>query len=105
MAVVYGLAAALVLMPFAAQEVRFFLADRTVAALEKQAQEASALNRKANLRVAALTFMSGSHLGQNGPLEILAATTRALPDDTFLTGLAVHDGQITLSGSSKRPPN
>lgn len=101
MAVVYGLAVALLLVPFAAQQMRFFLADRTIAALGKDAREASDLNRKANLRVAALTFMSGSNLGQNGPLEILAATTKALPDDTYLTSLAVHGGQITVIGSSE----
>lgn len=101
MAAAYGLAAALLLMPFAAQQIRFFLADRTISALGRQAREASDLNRRANLRVAALTFMSGSNLGQNGPLEVIAATTRALPDDTYLGSLAVHDGQITLMGSSE----
>lgn len=101
LAAVYAMALAVLLVPFAVQQARFFLADRTIAALEKQAREASDLNRKANLRVAALTFMSGSQIGQNGPLEIVAATTRALPDDTYLTSLTVHGGQVTMAGSSE----
>lgn len=101
MAAVYGAVAFVIALPFLVQEVRFFLADRTISALEKQAHEASRLNLAANRRVAALAFMSGSHLGEGGPLEILAATTKALPDDSFLTSFSVHDGQVTMAGSSE----
>jgi general secretion pathway protein L len=97
---VYGAAAALLILPFAVQQARLFFADRSIAALESQAHAASALNLAANRRMAALSFMGQAHHGDSA-LEILASTTRALPDDSFVTSLSVHDGQITLAGSSE----
>jgi general secretion pathway protein L len=98
---IYGLGAALIVMPFAVQQGHFFLADRTIAALETQARAASALNQAANRRMAALAFMGQTHRGEGGALELLAATTRALPDDSFLTAFSLHDGQVTMAGSSE----
>lgn len=100
LAAIYGLGAALIVLPFVLQQGQLFFADRTIAALESQAHAASALNQTANRRMAALAFMGQMHRGQ-GALELLAATTRALPDDSFLTSLSVHDGQVTLAGSSE----
>ena len=100
MAAIYGAAAVLLIMPFAAQQARLFFADRTIAALESQAHAASSLNLAANRRAAALTFMGQSHRGDSA-LEILAAATKALPDDSFLTAFNVHDGQVTMAGSSE----
>jgi general secretion pathway protein L len=101
MAAVYGMAAALLLLPFGIQQVRLFLADRTIASLQSEARAASALNQAANRRVSALAFMNGSHLGQGRALGILAAATKALPDDSFLTSFSVHEGQVTMAGSSE----
>ena len=98
-ALAYGLCAALVLMPFAIQQARSFLADRTIAALEPQAHAASALNQAANRRMAALAFMGNREKGS--ALEILLAATRAIPDDTFLTAFSVQDGKVTMAGSSE----
>ena len=38
------------------------------------------------------------HLGD--PLAALAALTRVLPDDTYLTDVTLHDGVLTLTGES-----
>lgn len=96
----FAAALALLILPFALQQARLFLAERSIAALERDARTASALNLAANRRMAALSFLGRSRHG-GGALEIVAATTRILPDDTFLTGLSIHDGQITLTGSSE----
>lgn len=101
---VYAAALALLILPFAVQQARLFLADRSIAALESQARAASALNLAANRRMAALTFMGGSRHGDSA-LAILAAANRVLPDDTFLTSFAVHEGQVTLTGSSEAAAN
>jgi general secretion pathway protein L len=97
---IYGAAAALLIIPFAAQQGRLFLADRSIAALEGQAHAASALNAAANRRMAALTFMGQAHHGDSA-LQILASATRALPDDSYLTSFSVHDGHVTMAGSSE----
>ncbi len=100
MAAVYGAAAALLIIPFAVQQGRLFLADGSIAALESQAHAASALNAAANRRMAALTFMGQAHHGDSA-LQILASATRALPDDSYLTSFSVHDGHVTMAGSSE----
>ena len=95
-----GVAAILVLAPFAVKQARFFLADRTIDAIENDARAAATLNLAANRRMAALVFMGQMHRGASA-LEILATTTRVLPDDSYLSSLSVHDGQITITGSSE----
>jgi general secretion pathway protein L len=100
MAAVYGTAAALLIMPFAMQQVRLFFADRTIAALESQAHVASALNLASNRRMAALSFMGQGHHGDSA-LGILASATKALPDDSYLSSFSVHDGHVTMAGSSE----
>jgi len=105
MIAVYALAAAVLLAPFLVQEVHFLLAGRTIAALESKARTASALQQAANRRTAAVEFM-GRKSGANGSaLKILLAATRALPDDTYLTGLSIHEGQVTMAGSSELAAN
>jgi len=101
---IYAAAVALLILPFAVQQARLFLADRSIAALESQARAASALNLAANRRMAALTFMGQSRHGDSA-LAILAAANRVLPDDTFLTNFSVHDGQVTMVGSSEAAAN
>lgn len=96
----YGLAAAVLLLPFAIQQLQFFLTDKTIARLEGEARTASALNQAANRRVAALAFMGQAH-GHGSALEILLATSRALPDDTYLTAFSVQGEQVTMAGSSE----
>ena len=100
MAAIYGAAAAVLILPFAVQQGRLFFADRTIAAFESQAHAASALNSAANRRMAALAFMGQGHHGDSA-LGILASATKALPDDSYLTSFSVHDGQVTMAGSSE----
>ena len=100
LAAAFAAAAILVLLPFAVQQLRLFFAEQTIAALESRARAASALNLAADRRAAGLAFMAQSQHGESA-LTILAAASRALPDDSFLNALTVHQGQVTMAGSSQ----
>ncbi len=96
-----ALAVAVIVMPFVAQQWHLFFADRAIAAYQVQAREASALNQAANRRAAAIQFMGQTQGAGGSALAVLLAATRALPDDTYLTSLSLHDGQISMTGSSE----
>jgi general secretion pathway protein L len=100
-ATVCALAVAVIGTPFAIQQLQFYLADRAIARYETQARAASALNQAANRRMGALQLLGAGHTTEGGALEILLAATRAVPDDTFLSAISVHEGQVTMSGSSE----
>jgi general secretion pathway protein L len=93
-----GLAAAFVVLSFAGQQYNLFIANRTIENLAPSAREASILQQSASHRLAAITFFSRTQGGS--ALAILTAATRTIPDDTYLTSLAVHDRWITISGYS-----
>jgi general secretion pathway protein L len=94
-----GLAAAFIILSFAGQQWSLFIANQTIARLQDQAHEASALRQAANNRLAAIGFFGRGN--GNGALSVLAAATRALPDDTYLTSLGVHDGRVNMAGYSE----
>jgi general secretion pathway protein L len=95
-----ALAAAFVILSFGGQQWNLFIANQAIAGFRDRANEASALRQSASRRLAAITFFSRTHGANGSALGILAAATRTLPDDTYLTSLGVHDGRITLSGFS-----
>jgi general secretion pathway protein L len=98
-AVTGGLAAALVILSFAGQQWSLFIADRTISQLRGTAQEASGLQQAANHRLASIRFLGRG--GDSSALAVLAAATRTLPDDTYLSSLGLHDGHVTMSGYSE----
>lgn len=98
-AVTGGLAAAFVVLSFVGQQWSLFIADQTIARLQAQAREASDLRQAANHRLAAIGFLGKGTGG--GALSVLAAATRAIPDDTYLTSIGVHDGRVTMAGYSQ----
>jgi general secretion pathway protein L len=100
-AVTGGLAAAIVILSFAGQQWSLFIANQTITDLQARAHQASQLQQTANHRLAAITFLSKSQGINGSALSILAAATRTLPDDTYLTALGVHDGQVTMAGYSE----
>jgi general secretion pathway protein L len=99
-AITGGLAAAFVILSLAGQQWNLFIANQAIDNLQSRAHEASLLQQAANHRLSAITFLSRGNGASGGALGILAATTNALPDDTYLTALAVHDGRVTMSGFS-----
>ncbi len=96
-----ALAVATVVMPFALQQLHIYLADRTIEQLEPQARQAAALKLAAGRRLAAIQFFGRSHGANGSALSTLAAVTSALPNDTYLNALSIHDGKLTLLGSSE----
>jgi general secretion pathway protein L len=98
-----GLVAVFVILSFAGQQWNLFIANRAIENLAPSAREASALTQNANHRRAAITFFSRTQGGS--ALAILAAATHTMPDDTYLTSLAVHYGRITMSGFSGSAAN
>jgi general secretion pathway protein L len=99
-AVTAGLAAAFVILSLAGQQWNLFIANQTINRLQAPAHEASLLRQSADHRLSAITFLSRTHGANGSALGILAAATRTLPDDTYLTSLVVHGGQVTMSGFS-----
>jgi general secretion pathway protein L len=58
------------------------------------------LQQAANHRLAAITFLSRTNGANGSALNILAAATRTLPDNTYLASIVVHEGRVTMSGFS-----
>jgi general secretion pathway protein L len=98
-AVTGGLIAAMVILSFIGQQWSLFIANQTIDRLGTPAREASALREAANHRLAAIAFLGKGN--GSGALEVLAAATRALPDDTYLSSIGVHDGRVTMAGYSE----
>ena len=86
--------------PFANQEWEIASADSALASLEAPASEAGALRRSADQSARTATFLrsQGEHYGRT--LASLAAVTRALPDESYLTALTLRAGRLTMTGLS-----
>lgn len=104
-------AAAAVLMfvtlafPFLRQRLALSAADRAVTSLTAEAEQAARL-RKSLDRVADVRALIDQQRQRAGSaLSTLAAVTRTLPDDTYLTSLGLHDGKLTLTGLSASAAN
>jgi general secretion pathway protein L len=86
--------------PFVVQQWDLMTADRAIATLSVAAGEAATL-RQATDRLAATAAILDKERSQNGSaLTTLAALTRALPDDSYLTAATVRGGKLTLTGMS-----
>jgi len=96
-----ALVIAVIVLPFALQELHLFFANRSIEAFGPQARQAAALKLAANHRLAAVQFFGRSHGANGSALSTLAAVTAALPNDTYLSSLSLHDGKLTLVGSSE----
>lgn len=84
--------------PFAYWNWEIASANAAIASLNDQALEATALRQSAD-RLAQTAELFKNH-NTEGPLNALAAVTRLLPADTYLTSLALHGSRLTLSGLS-----
>jgi general secretion pathway protein L len=84
--------------PFAYQQWAISSADSAIAGLKAEALEAISLRRSADRRAQTDAFLQN---GQSAyPLQAMAAVTRSLPADTYLTSLALHNSRLTLMGLS-----
>jgi general secretion pathway protein L len=94
------LALAAVVLPFVRQSVAMASLDRSLAVGRAAAAEADGLRREiARLSGSAdLVEKERDKVGQ--PLAALAAATRVLPDDTYLTEMELRQRKLTVSGRS-----
>ncbi|CAP54429.1 PilN domain-containing protein [Gluconacetobacter diazotrophicus] len=100
-------ACAAVLLPLAVVGAGFWrqsveqdrLAAR-IATLRPAADQAATLRRRIEDSSAGNDIVAAQRARLGDPMEVLAATTRLLPDDTVLTDLILRQGQLIISGQS-----
>ena len=94
------LALAAIATPFVRQSMALAELDRQVAATRAAAGEAEGLRREIEQLSGSATLIQAERDKAGRPLEILAAATRVLPDDSYLTELELRQRKLTLSGRS-----
>jgi general secretion pathway protein L len=95
-----ALALAAVVTPFVRQELALASLDRKIAAGRAAAAEADGLRKEADRLSGSAGFVESERDKAGRPLPVLAAATRILPDDTFLTELELRQRKVTFSGRS-----
>lgn len=95
-----ALALAAVLTPFVRQELTLATLNRQVAATRAAAGEADTLRQEIDRLSGSAGFIESERDKAGRPLAVLAATTRILPDDTYLTEMELRQRKLTLSGRS-----
>ncbi len=94
------LAVVAALLPFMLQAVASSRLDRDVAALRPRVGAVQALHRRLAGGSAGADLVEGERHRLGDALQVVAAMTRVLPDDSFLTDLTLRQGQLTISGQS-----
>jgi general secretion pathway protein L len=95
-----ALAAAAVATPFVRQELTLASLERDVATGRAAAAEADSLRQEIDRLSGSAGFVESERDKAGRPLAVLAAATRILPDDTFLTEMELRQRKVTLSGRS-----
>jgi general secretion pathway protein L len=94
------LALAAIVTPFVRESITMASLDQTLAAGRKAAGEANNLRREI-ARLSGSADLVGKEREKVGqPLAVLAAATRVLPDDTYLTEMELRQRKLTMSGRS-----
>jgi general secretion pathway protein L len=91
---------AAIIIPFARQELTLATLDRKVAMGRTAAAEADGLRQEIDRLSGTAGFVDSERDKAGRPLMILAAATRTLPDDTYLTEMELRQRKVTLSGRS-----
>jgi general secretion pathway protein L len=91
---------AAIVTPFVRQELALASLDRKVAAGRAAAAEADSLRHEIDRLSGSAGFVDSERDKVGRPLVILAAATRVLPDDTYLTEMELRQRKVTLSGRS-----
>jgi general secretion pathway protein L len=94
------LAMAAVVTPFVRQELTLASLNRQVAVTRAAAAEADTLRQEIDRLSGSAGFIESERDKAGRPLVVLAATTRILPDDTYLTEMELRQRKLTLSGRS-----
>jgi general secretion pathway protein L len=95
---VLGLATASI--PFVRQEIALASLDREIALARAGATEADGLRQEIERLSGSADFIESEREKAGRPLVVLAAATRVLPDDTYLTEMELRQRKVTLTGRS-----
>lgn len=96
--IVLALAAAVI--PFVRQELELAALDRQIAADQIAAAEAQKLRQQIEQLTVNADLVESERAKGGRPLTILAALTRMLPADTYLTELVQQQRKVTITGRS-----
>lgn len=94
------LAVVAVALPFIRQQQALAAANAAVEPLTAQAQEAATLRQSIDQVASTAEFLKNERDRNGSALAALANATHALPDDTYLTALSMHQGRLTMTGVS-----
>jgi general secretion pathway protein L len=95
-----ALVVAVVAAPFLRQSLTFAAVDRQIAKLQPAVAEVEQLEHRAQFQRQLIEPFTAAHNLDRDPLEILAAITAALPDDTHLSALEFTKGKLVMTGLS-----
>ncbi|MBO0736922.1 MAG: hypothetical protein J2P48_10185 [Alphaproteobacteria bacterium] len=94
------LALAAIVTPFVRQQRALAALEREIASARAAAGEADSLRQQINHLSGNVGFIDDEREKAARPLIVLAAVTRVLPDDTYLTEMQLRQRKATLSGRS-----
>jgi general secretion pathway protein L len=94
------LAAAAAVIPFARQAIALGALDHALQSSRRAADRAEVLRREIDQLSRSAELVNNEVMKSGRPLEVIAALTRALPDDTYLTEFELRQRKLTLSGRS-----
>lgn len=92
-------------IPFIRQRQALATADATIASLTASATEAATLRKTIDQLSDKGAFFEKERSRTGDALSTMAALTRILPDDTYLTSLTLHDVKLTILGLSPSAAN
>jgi general secretion pathway protein L len=94
------LGVAAVVTPFVRQERALASLDQQIAVGRTTAAEADSLRQEIDRLAGSADFIESERDKAGRPLAVLAAATRVLPDDTYLTEMELQKRKVTLTGRS-----
>lgn len=86
--------------PFLRQALALAEVEERIAVLKPQVEAAEALRRRVDGSGTGGDILAAEAVRLGDPLKVLAAATRALPDDTYLTEFSMRQRQVSLIGQS-----
>jgi general secretion pathway protein L len=94
------LALAAIATPFVRQSLTMTRLDRALAAGRTAASEADRLHSEISRLTGSAALIAREREKVGEPLMVLAAATRVLPDDSYLTEMQLQQRKLTISGRS-----
>jgi general secretion pathway protein L len=91
---------AVVVTPFVRQGIALASLEQQIAVGRTAATEADSLRQEIDRLAGSADFIEGERDKAGRPLVVLAAATRVLPDDTYLTEMELQKRKVTLTGRS-----